>query len=444
MRFPWYLALYYYLIDGSYPAGSSKIEKQKIRRHARKYNIKGEYLVDKESEKKVLHDGNVREVLVKLHTENHFCGRSLYRLAQQHFIYDKLSLACKEVARECVTCQMRSRPVFKRSNMANPIKTPSKPFFMVGCDAVGPLEVTSQGNRYILTGIDYLTRWPIAQAVSNINETTTCEFYYSQIISMYGVPNYILTDRGSNFCSVYTKTFLMKMGCKSITTTSYRPQTNGLCERLNQTLCGTIAKLARDHNDVYEWDKYINQALLALRTLVNESSGFSPCQLLYGYQMITPGSWQAPILGFVEGEYEVEVARRVEFNQKELDQIRNIAREESDRAKLKQAIRYNKTVHPREYQVGEQVLLKEAVLSNKFADKWSGPYVVVQVLRNGTYMIEGPRLGRIKSAVNGDSLKPFVESKFMVPEVTTQSALEQLRTWIDARNTRVVSHPNRV
>ncbi|KAG0738833.1 hypothetical protein G6F62_009276 [Rhizopus arrhizus] len=444
MRFPWYLAIYYYLTDGSYPNGSSKVDKQKIRRHACKYYIHGESLVDKVTGKKILHDANVREVLIKLHEENHFSGRGLHRLAQQHYIYDRLSTTCNELARECPTCQMRARPVYKRSNLASPIKTPSKPFFMVGCDAVGPLEVTSQGNRYLLTGIDYLTRWPIAQAVPNINETTTCEFYYTQIVFLYGVPNYILTDRGSNFCSVYTKTFLMKLGCKSVTTTSYRPQTNGLCERLNQTLCATIAKLARDHNEVYQWDKYVNQALLALRTLVNDSSRFSPSQLLYGYQLLTPGTWQAPIRGYVEGEYELEVAKRVEFIQIELDKIRTKAREESDRAKLKQAIRYNRTVHPREYRVGEQVLLKEDVLSNKFADKWSGPYVVVQVLRNGTYKLDGPRLGRIKGAVNGDSLKPFIESKHMVPDITTQTTLEHFRTWVDARESSGVSHPNRV
>ncbi|KAG0924972.1 hypothetical protein G6F57_017323 [Rhizopus arrhizus] len=213
---------------------------------------------------------------------------------------------------------------------------------------------------------------------------------------------------------------------------------------LNQTLCATIAKLARDHNEVYQWDKYVNQALLALRTLVNDSSRFSPSQLLYGYQLLTPGTWQAPIRGYVEGEYELEVAKRVEFIQIELDKIRTKAREESDRAKLKQAIRYNRTVHPREYRVGEQVLLKEDVLSNKFADKWSGPYVVVQVLRNGTYKLDGPRLGRIKGAVNGDSLKPFIESKHMVPDITTQTTLEHFRTWVDARESSGVSHPNRV
>ena len=59
--------------------------------------------------------------------------------------------------------------------------------------------------------------------------------------------------------------------------------------------------------------------------------------------------------------------------------------------------------------------------------------MVVQALKNGTYLLEGPRKGRIKQAVNGDALKPFIESRYMIPDVGTQRAMEHFRTWIDAR-----------
>lgn len=445
MDFPWFLSLYYYLANGTYPSDATKVIKQKIRRQAKKYSITGEFLVENESSKRILHDGNIREVLLKLHQEGHLGGAQLYQMASYHYVYHKkLFKACKEIAKECVTCQMRARPVYKRRNLARPIRTPSTPFFMVGCDAVGPLEETKGGNKYILTGIDYLTRWPIALAVPNINEETTTEFYYNQIVALHGVPNYILTDRGSNFASVFTKTFLSKLGCKAITTTSYRPQTNGLCERLNQTLCATLAKLARDQNGAKRWDEYVNQALLALRTLFNESMKFSPSQLLYGFQMITPAAWQNPIYGYVEGEYEVSVAQRVEFVQGELLKIRREARDQSNKAKEKQERRYNRTVHIRTYGPGEQVLLKEEVLSNKFADKWSGPYVVIEVLNNGTYLLDGARKGRVKHAINGDSLKAFSERKFMVPDVGVQGAMERFKVWVDANGASKRTHLNQV
>ncbi|CEG73685.1 hypothetical protein RMATCC62417_09017 [Rhizopus microsporus] len=342
MEFSWYLALFYYLWDYSYPEGANKIIKQKIRRHASKYSIYGDYLIEKSSGKQVLHDGNVREILLGIHQESHFGPTQLFRQVEPLFVYKKkLYQASKEIAKGCETCQVRARPIFKRRNLASPMKTPSTPFFMVGCDAVGPLDVTTQGNKYILTAVDYLASWPMAMAVPDITEGTTVKFYYQGIISQHGVPNYILTDRGSNFVSHYTKAVLKQFGCRSRSTTTFRPQSNGLCERLNQTLCRTIAKIARDKNERHEWDKYIHQALLVIRTLTNASTKFSPSQLLYGYQMVTPYTWQAPILDFVEGEYEQDVAARVQFVQEELVKIRGMAREASDKAKEKRAIHYN-------------------------------------------------------------------------------------------------------
>ncbi|KAG1040601.1 hypothetical protein G6F43_012260 [Rhizopus delemar] len=436
MEFSWFLAIFYYLHDGSYPKDSNKIIKQKIRRHASRYRIHGEHLVEKSSNKQVLHDGNVREILTSIHQEGHFGAKQLFSQVNPLFSYPKrLFKICKEIAQACVTCQVRARPVFQRRNLASPIKTPATPFFMVGCDAVGPLDVTSQGNKYILTGVDYLTRWPMAMAVPDITERTTIKFYYQAIIAQFGVPNYILTDRGSSFVSRYTKAVLSQVGCRSVSTTAFRPQTNGLCERLNQTLCRTIAKIARDKNERHEWDKYLSQALLVIRTLVNSSTGFSPSQLLYGYQMVTPYAWQAPILDFVEGEYQVAVADRVEFVQDQLVKIRELAREASDKAKEKRAIQYNSRVHgfKKGFQIGEQVLLKEEILENKFSDKWSGPYTVAQIGKNGTYLLEGLNRVRLRKAVNGDSLKPFVESKYMVPDVATAKANEYFKTWINAR-----------
>ena len=78
--------------------------------------------------------------------------------------------------------------------------------------------------------------------------------------------------------------------------------------------------------------------------------------------------------------------------------------------------------------------MKEHVLSNKFADKWSGPYTVVRLGKNGTYYLEGARSTKIKAAVNGDSLKRFIESKRMVPDVGLTRANEYFKTWVLTRN----------
>lgn len=444
MKFPWFLALYNYLAEGSYPQDATKVLKQKIRRHASRLLINGEDLVDKESKKTVLHDANARERLTHVHQEGHLGFKHLYAIGQENFTYEKkMTPICKAIISDCVTCQMRAPVARTRRNLARPIKTPDTPFYAVACDAVGPLEISSSGNRYILTGIDLMSRWPFALAVPNINEETTTEFYFDTVVAHYGVPSFWLTDRGSNFKSHYTHFFLKKLGCKPISTTAFRPQCNGQSENLNRNLCRTMAKLARDEKNIRNWDKYLNKALMVLRTVAGQGTKYPPCVLLYGYQMVTPGIWSKPIEGFVEGEYEKEIELRTKYVYQELQRIREEARKNSDQAKAKAAIRYNKTVHPRpNYEIGDQVLLKvESTLVSKFADRWQGPFTIYKVNHSsGTYYIEGlTNKTRIKDAVNGDKLKHFEENRYMVPGITTAAVFKHFRTWVDHRQQGISS-----
>lgn len=111
-----------------------------------------------------------------------------------------------------------------------------QPFYLGRCDAVGPMASTIRGNQYILVAVDYLTRWPIALAVKAIDRVTTADFLYRQSMCQHGLPQYILTDRGSNLSSTYVNDFLRVMQVKHLTTTAFQPQTNGLCERMNGTI----------------------------------------------------------------------------------------------------------------------------------------------------------------------------------------------------------------
>ncbi|KAG1249658.1 hypothetical protein G6F65_019044 [Rhizopus arrhizus] len=111
---------------------------------------------------------------------------------------------CRElvtaVVHSCETCQFRAQIKAVRSNPGVIMKTPLHPFFMVGVDAVGPLQPTEKGNRYILTAIDHLTRWPMAMCVPDIDEETTAEFFFSAIVKNFGVPQY----SGSKNCTNVT------------------------------------------------------------------------------------------------------------------------------------------------------------------------------------------------------------------------------------------------
>jgi transposase InsO family protein len=379
---------------------------------------------------------NALQKIEELHREGHpGILNTLDKVTKYFVLHDGRALVTS-VVKSCETCQFRARIKNIRSNPGALVKTPKHPFFLVGVDAIGPLSVTARGNRYILTGICHLTRYPIAMAVPDINEVTTGEFYMKELVKNYGVPNYLLSDRGSNFISIYVQHLLKRLGCKGIMTTSYRPQANGLCERLNGSLVSVLAKLARDENKLDQWDTFLDTALMVLRTTKNSGTGFTPAYLLFGYEMRTPAVWVSPREDYVEGEEDLELLDRIDLIQGKLVDVREEARRVSDERKAKAKLRYDaRVVRRRRFEVGEEVLLKDETPSSKLEDKWEGPFKIWKVNPvSGTYYLTGKNGLVVKHPVNGDRLKTFSrEMHSMVPDVLVAQANEQFQRWVNSR-----------
>src|SRR5437588_10222140 len=66
---------------------------------------------------------------------------------------------------------------------------------------------------------------------------------------------------------------------RHIRTTAYHPQGNDLTEWMNQTVKNTLAKIAKRTD---EWDHYLPSTLFVVRTLRQETTRFSPFELVYG------------------------------------------------------------------------------------------------------------------------------------------------------------------
>jgi len=62
--------------------------------------------------------------------------------------------------------------------------------------------------------------------------------------------------------------------------TLYHPQTDGLVECLNSTLCQTLSMFVSKNPK--DWDVFMPAALFAFRTSPSESTGKIPFYLLYG------------------------------------------------------------------------------------------------------------------------------------------------------------------
>ena len=144
-----------------------------------------------------------------------------------------------DITRYCHFCDVCQRTVAKERVPKVPLGKVAiidTPFKRIGMDLVGPISPpTSKGHRYILTVVDYTTRYPEAAALKNIKTTTVAEALVS-IFSRVGIPTEVLTDQGSQFTAKLMKEVSRLLSVKQLTTTPYHPQCNGLVERFNGPL----------------------------------------------------------------------------------------------------------------------------------------------------------------------------------------------------------------
>lgn len=127
-----------------------------------------------------------------------------------------------DVTRYCKSCDVCQKTVNKGSVPKVPLeKMPliDKPFKRVAIDLVGPIGPPSEdGHRYILTLVDFATRYPEAVPLKNIDTETVAEALVD-IFSRLGVPEEILSDLGTQFVSECMKEVTQLLSIKQLTTT---------------------------------------------------------------------------------------------------------------------------------------------------------------------------------------------------------------------------------
>ena len=128
--------------------------------------------------------------------------------------------------------------------------------------------------------MDYLTKWPEVFATSDQTALTIARLLVEHVISRYGVPTELLSDRGPAFLSHLLEDVCVLMGTKKVNTTAYHPQTDGLVEQFNRTLTDTLAKTVEKEGR--DWDMRLPYVLFAYRASPQESSHESPFFLLHG------------------------------------------------------------------------------------------------------------------------------------------------------------------
>ncbi|KAD7477209.1 hypothetical protein E3N88_00345 [Mikania micrantha] len=250
-------------------------------------------------------------------------------------------------------------------------------------DLITKLTKTRKGFDTIWVIVDRITKsanfLPIRETYSS---DQMAEIYVREVVSRYGVPVTIISDRDTRFW----RNFQEELGTKLLSSTAYHPQTDGQSERTIQTLEDMLRACIIDFGG--SWDNYLPLAEFLYNNSYHSSIGMPPYEMLYGRKCRTPVCW-------VEvGQRELAHKNVVKATNEWTDQIRAHLKAAQDRQKSYA----DKRRRPIEFHVGDFVLLKVSpwkgvILSRKrgkLSPRFIGPFKIIARVGEVAYRLELP------------------------------------------------------
>jgi hypothetical protein len=409
-----YYSLIQFLTTLSLPLYLTKEQQAAIKRKSRYFIVVNDQLYKKNKDNpnrpiKVVKQNEVEEILYHTHSDpltGHFSLDETYRKIKLRYYWPQMFEDVRTYIRTCDECQRHGKN--KQIEPLHPIKI-GQPFDRIGMDIVRPLPKTKNGNMYIVVATEYLTKWPEARAIPDAKASSVVSFFYEDIICRHGCPKEVLTDRGMHFVNEMLNSLCDKFGVKHKLSTAYHPQTNGLVERFNRTLCETLAKFANENKD--DWDSYISTALFAYRTKRHSTTGHEPFYLMYGREVILPIEFKISTteISNDESDLQDDLLKRVQIISGRMTEDRLITQDKIHIEQQKQKLRHDKNIKEQSFKIGDLVLLYKSQLrgKKKLEERWNGPYYIHEILENGAYKLRTMDDKILKIPVNSERLKKY-------------------------------------
>ena len=193
-----------------------------------------------------------KRIFETYHNINHPSVKSTVKIIKARYFWPSMDKQLRQWASECLQCQQSKVQRHTRAPIQH-FDLPSSRFDTIHIDIVGPLPPAIQRHssypsqeQYILTMIDRTTNWLEAAPMTDTTALTVANTLFRVWICRYGVPLYVISDRGAQFESELFQELAELVGFHRLRTTAYHPECNGKIERQHRTLKTSI--MARKQN----------------------------------------------------------------------------------------------------------------------------------------------------------------------------------------------------
>jgi transposase InsO family protein len=257
--------------------------------------------------------------------------------------------------RQCDVCARYFRGKLPRTGHLQPMKM-GEPFERISIDITGPHVISNRQNKYILTVVDFFSKYAFAFPIRNHEAHTVADKLMDNVFTLVGVPRQILSDQGPEFESSLMKELCTILNIQKLRTSAYKPSTNSQAERFHKSLNTIMAKLVSDNQR--DWCKRLPYAIAAYNSTVHSATGYTPNYIIFGRESRAPVDLT---LGTPEEVRPLSTNEFVEKKTEVMEDTYRLVRINLQKAANVAKDRYDLKVKPKEINPGDFALLRSAL-----------------------------------------------------------------------------------
>ncbi|MBW0497523.1 hypothetical protein O181_037238 [Austropuccinia psidii MF-1] len=300
-----------------------------------------------------------------------------------------------EYINTCERCQKSNRKHGKKYELLQHIEEPKHPWETINMDWVTGLFPGGKENYNACLIIVYRFRKSMRFLPCHKEDTSmdTALLFWNNIISTCGVSNIIISDRDAKFTSEFWTNLYDMLGTKLEFSTAYKPQTDGLAERMIQTMEDMLRRFFaygmeyKDHEGYTpDWVTLLPGVQLAYNTRQHSTTGKTPALVEKGWNPLLPRACDTAAKC---------ISQAKEYNKQ----------------------RWDKSHIEPEFKEGDQVLVSTLSFNNlkgpkKMRESFLGPLTIIKLIGKNAVEVKLPEDFSRKHPVFPVSLvKPYFQTE---------------------------------
>lgn len=230
--------------------------------------------------------------------------------------------------------------------------------------------------------IDPATGWFEMRQIPNKQADEIANIVEQTWFTRYPWPTQIVFDRGTEFMAEFASTCRNEYGLTTRPITARNPQANSIIERVHQTLGNMLRTMELYNHELDSKDPFggiLAAIMFAIRSTYHTTTQATPTQLVFGRDAM----------------FNIPFKANWDYIKQRKQKIIDMNNQKENKKRL-----------THQYQIGDQILIRNYTKNKYGQAPYAGPYTITQINTNGTLRY---RKGITTDVVNLRNAVPYEE-----------------------------------